>query len=89
MAYKKLPGGRPIQATTVDTEKSVNSDRLAEPNSERKAGSNRYTKKNDVTVTDIDFAFPEFWSAYPKRVAKAQAEKAFAAAIKRGADPAR
>jgi hypothetical protein len=33
-------------------------------------------------------SFPEFWSAFPKRVAKAQAAKAFAAAIKRGADPA-
>jgi hypothetical protein len=32
--------------------------------------------------------FAEFWNAYPKKVAKLAAEKAFAAAAKRGADPA-
>ncbi|MDE5461151.1 helix-turn-helix domain-containing protein [Bradyrhizobium sp. CSS354] len=53
---------------------------------EPKASETHDDKKNGVK----DFAptFPEFWLAYPKRVAKAQAEKAFAAAIRRGADPA-
>jgi hypothetical protein len=34
-----------------------------------------------------DGAFERFWAAYPRRVAKEAARKAFASAIKRGADP--
>lgn len=35
---------------------------------------------------EIDIAFSEFWAAYPRKVAKAAAAKAFASAIKGGAD---
>jgi hypothetical protein len=35
----------------------------------------------------IEEAFGRFWAAYPRRVAKLAARKAFAAAIKQGADP--
>jgi len=35
-----------------------------------------------------DAAFDEFWALYPRKVAKGNARKAFAAAVAAGADPA-
>lgn len=64
---------------------------FAAPDSKQDAPANPDRKTFDNKNRDVkDFtaAFAEFWSAYPKRVAKEQARKAFAAAVKRGADPA-
>jgi phytoene dehydrogenase-like protein len=44
-------------------------------------------KKTKRTAREIDESFAEFWRAYPKRVEKEAARKAFAAAIKRGVAP--
>ncbi|WP_274611509.1 helix-turn-helix domain-containing protein [Rhodoplanes elegans] len=40
------------------------------------------------SMAEVDRAFAEFWDAYPRRKAKGAAERAFAAALKAGADPA-
>jgi hypothetical protein len=47
-------------------------------------GASRVTKKTDA---GSDEAFAKFWAAYPKRVSKGHARKAWDAAIKRGVDP--
>src|SRR5215472_9961100 len=39
-------------------------------------------------ATDPDSAFAAFWRAYPRRVAKGAARKAFARAVKHGVAPA-
>jgi hypothetical protein len=44
---------------------------------------------DNITVADTDLGFEEFWVNCPKKVAKEKARKAHAAAIKRGADPAK
>jgi hypothetical protein len=44
-------------------------------------------KKTRPTRHQIEEAFGRFWAAYPRRAAKLAAAKAFAAAVKRGADP--
>jgi hypothetical protein len=44
-------------------------------------------KNLKASVVTIDAAFDCFWAAYPKRVARGAARKAFAAAIKAGTDP--
>jgi hypothetical protein len=44
-------------------------------------------KNLKASAVTIDAAFDCFWAAYPKRVAKGAARKAFAAAIKAGTDP--
>jgi len=40
------------------------------------------------TIDNTDAAFADFWRAYPRRVAKGAARKAFAKAIKNGVEPA-
>ncbi|TDB83414.1 hypothetical protein E1264_28460 [Actinomadura sp. KC216] len=40
-----------------------------------------------ASVRDDPDRFPEFWDAYPRRIAKGAARKAWAKAIKNGADP--
>ena len=40
-----------------------------------------------ATAAEIAAAFERFWAVYPKRVAKRAARRAFAAAVKAGADP--
>jgi hypothetical protein len=64
------------------------SDTSAKPVRKKRAPKASAAHGDIITMSDLAAAFAEFWAAYPKRVAKAAAEKAFAAAIKRGADPA-
>lgn len=45
------------------------------------------TKKASLSKYNAQDEFDEFWKAYPRRTAKLAAQKAFASAIKRGADP--
>jgi hypothetical protein len=52
----------------------------SEPQAPRKKQGDRRS------ATDDGGAFERFWAAYPRRVAKEAAKRAFAAAIKRGAD---
>ncbi|MET4034945.1 MULTISPECIES: helix-turn-helix domain-containing protein [unclassified Bradyrhizobium] len=68
---------RTIQKASADESGLYNPKTAGDPDADQKIAS-----------YDANSNFPDFWSAYPKRVAKAQAEKAFAAAIKRSADPA-
>jgi hypothetical protein len=39
-------------------------------------------------IDNTDEAFTTFWKTYPRKVAKGSARRAFAAAIKRGVEPA-
>jgi hypothetical protein len=43
--------------------------------------------KVKLAAAETGAAFARFWTAYPKRVAKLAARRAFMAAVKRGADP--
>jgi hypothetical protein len=52
-------------------------------------GSNLFgepEKPKKITQAEIDAAFAEFWRAYPRRVGKQDAAKAFAAIAKKGVD---
>jgi biotin operon repressor len=51
------------------------------------ARSKHAARINKQAKPDIDASFQEFWAAYPKRVAKEAARKAFAAALKGGVEP--
>jgi hypothetical protein len=46
-------------------------------------------KKNMSTGKPVDERFQVFWAAYPRKVAKGAAVKAWGAALKRGADPSK
>jgi hypothetical protein len=56
------------------------------PNRAPSAGGQRKKTEGGARATDDGAAFSRFWAAYPRRVAKEAARRAFAAAIKRGAD---
>jgi len=58
------------------SEQQVNNNRTT---SEQQVNTNKNVKKekNDKNVKNKDIRFADFWSAYPKKVAKAEAEKAF------------
>lgn len=45
------------------------------------------TSSSTATPSTDDETFERFWAAYPRRVGKGQARKAWATVIKRGTDP--
>lgn len=49
-----------------------------------KQGDSRASKKSKFQICNLDEAFAEFWAAYPRRVAKEAARKAFSAAVAGG-----
>jgi hypothetical protein len=72
--------------TTVADKKRRKAKRKAKEESDSRPDDDLHVKPKP-TAKEIAAAFESFWRAYPKRVAKLAARKAFAAAIKRDADP--
>ena len=61
----------------------------AKCNAQSSAGSNAETETETETYisTSNDALFEDFWNAYPRKIAKKEAMKKFAKAVKDGADP--
>lgn len=85
------------KSTRPFTERSVNGGgapddptrRDQQPITSRSApeGKGRERKGKDSPSASLPDGFPDFWAAYPRKVDKRTAEKAYRAAIKRGATP--
>jgi hypothetical protein len=56
------------------------------PVEQNSPSKNTHCASRAASATDSD-GFDEFWSAYPRKTAKRAAEKAYAAAVKRGIEP--
>lgn len=77
----------PTEGTTVPTE-GTGVTPFPSPTSVTSSISSPQPSAPPATPgTDTAAAFDAFWQAYPRRVAKADARKAYASALKAGADP--
>jgi hypothetical protein len=77
------PGGHAGRPTGTDSGTSNGTD--AETDSGTPASP---TRPDPIPSTTTNDGFAEFWSAYPKKVGKPAAEKAWKKAVKDGTDPA-
>jgi len=73
----------PTTYTHAEQSESADAAVVASPSDEK----NDQEKKTNTARNRASDRFDEFWSAYPRRVGKGAARKAWAKALKNGADP--